>query len=207
MLKSIKVALIALCMPVLAMAADFTDGKHYQTLTTAKSDSAKVTEFFSYYCPHCFQFEPVAKALEKNLPAGAVFEKSHVNFLGGLSPQVQSYLSYAYIIAKHHGKAQQVSDQIFNTIHVQQVQLKDLKDIKKLLEANGISGEQFDAAMASMPVISAEKAMVEKQDTFSKAGALTGVPTFIVNDKYKINLRELSSQAELDELVKHLLEK
>ncbi|MGO3445323.1 MAG: thiol:disulfide interchange protein DsbA/DsbL, partial [Pseudoalteromonas distincta] len=34
---------------------------------------------------------------------------------------------------------------------------------------------------------------------------LTGVPTFIVNDKYKINLNTIKNQKELDELVAFLL--
>ena len=57
-----------------------------------------------------------------------------------------------------------------------------------------------------MPVISAERAMQDKQNKFSKAGALTGVPTFIVNDKYKININTIKSQQQLDELVAFLLQ-
>jgi thiol:disulfide interchange protein DsbA len=48
--------------------------------------------------------------------------------------------------------------------------------------------------------------MQDKQNTFSKLGALTGVPTFIVNDKYKININTIKNQQQLDELVAFLLE-
>ncbi|MBE0369782.1 thiol:disulfide interchange protein DsbA/DsbL [Pseudoalteromonas sp. MMG013] len=207
MLKKLQFAVLLFCLPLFVMAADFTDGKHYQTLTTEKSASPKVTEFFSFYCPHCFRFEPVAKALADNLPKGAVFEKSHVNFLGGLSADVQSNLSYAYIVAKNAGKGDDIAAKLFDSIHVKKVPLDNITDLKKLLEVNGITGAQFDAALATMPVISEEKAMQDAQEKFSKAGALTGVPTFIVNDKYKINVSELQSQDELNDLVKHLLKK
>ena len=207
MLRKLKYAIFVFCLPLFAMAADFSEGKHYQTLTTQKSDTPKVTEFFSFYCPHCFRFEPVAKALIDSLPEGAVFEKSHVNFLGGLPAEVQSNLSYAYIVAKSVGKGDDIAEKLFDSIHVKKVPLDNLADLKKLLEVNGISGAQFDAALATMPVISAEKAMQDAQEKFSKAGALQGVPTFIVNDKYKINVRELQSQDELNDLVKHLLKK
>jgi len=63
----------------------------------------------------------------------------------------------------------------------------------------------FDAEIASMPVVSAEKAMQDKQQKYSDMGALTGVPTFIVNDKYKINLNTIKSQQMLDELVEFFL--
>jgi len=49
--------------------------------------------------------------------------------------------------------------------------------------------------------------MVEAQNKYSKMGALTGVPTFIVNGKYKINVNKLKSQAELDSLITFLLNK
>jgi thiol:disulfide interchange protein DsbA len=80
-----------------------------------------------------------------------------------------------------------------------------MKDVKALLATNGISNDVFDAEIASMPVISAEKAMQDKQQKYSDMGALTGVPTFIVNDKYKINLNTIKSQQMLDELVEFLL--
>ncbi|CAM4287427.1 thiol:disulfide interchange protein DsbA/DsbL [Pseudoalteromonas byunsanensis] len=210
MFKTIKQSLLIMCLPLLAFAvnaADFSDGKHYQTIENKKSETPKVTEFFSFYCPHCYQFEPVALSLEASLPEGAEFEKSHVNFLGGASAQVQSNLSYAYIIAKQAGKEKEVAAQIFESIHMKKADLHDIKDVKQLLALNGISEKQFDDSLSSMLVIAQEKQMQDQQELFSKLGALKGVPTFIVNDKYKVNMKEIKSQAELEELVKYLLQK
>ncbi|MGO2076149.1 MAG: thiol:disulfide interchange protein DsbA/DsbL [Pseudoalteromonas sp.] len=205
MLKKLKLSLLILCLPFAAMAADFKAGDDYTVLDIEKSKTPQVTEFFSFYCPHCFKFEPVAKAMEKSLPDGAEFIKNHVNFLGGVSPQIQSNLSYAYIIAKQHNKGEQVAEQIFQSIHVQRAPLDNIKYVKALLDVNGIDSDTFDKDIASMPVISAEKAMQDKQNKYSKMGALTGVPTFIVNDKYKININTIKSQQQLDELVAFLL--
>ncbi|MEJ6475995.1 thiol:disulfide interchange protein DsbA/DsbL [Pseudoalteromonas piscicida] len=207
MLKKLRIALIALCLPVVAMASDFTEGEHYTTLTTEQSKDQKVTEFFSFYCPHCFRFEPIAKAIEQNLPEGAHFEKSHVNFLRGVPAETQSNLSYAYIIAEQEGKANLIAEKIFHAIHLEGNKLLEIKDLKTLMELNGISAKQFDQAVTSMPVISAENKMLEAQEKFSDAGALTGVPTFIVNDKYRIEMKGLKSQAQLDELIAYLLKK
>lgn len=206
MLKKLKLSLLILCLPFAAMAADFKAGDNYTVLDIEKSKTPQVTEFFSFYCQHCFKFEVVAKAMEKSLPAGTEFVKNHVNFLGGLSPQIQSNLSYAYIIAKQHNKGEQVADQIFQSIHVQRAPLDNIKDVKALLDVNGIDSDTFDKDIASMPVISAEKAMQDKQNKYSQIGALTGVPTFIVNDKYKININTIKSQQQLDELVAFLLQ-
>ncbi len=205
MLKKLKLSLLLLCLPFAALAAQFEVDNQYTVIDVDKSKSPQVTEFFSFYCPHCFKFEPVAKAIEKGLPEGAEFIKNHVNFLGGVSPQAQSNLSFAYLIDKQHGQAQSIIDQIFKSIHVQRAPLTEMKDVKKLLEVNGIDSATFDQEIASMPVISAEQAMQNKQNKYSKLGALTGVPTFIVNDKYKINLNTIKNQKELDELVAFLL--
>ncbi|MBB1295435.1 MAG: thiol:disulfide interchange protein DsbA [Pseudoalteromonas rhizosphaerae] len=206
MLKKLKLSLLLLCLPFAAMAADFKAGEHYDVLKIEKSKTSQVTEFFSFYCPHCFKFEAVAKAMEKSLPAGTEFVKNHVNFLGGLAPEVQSNLSYAYIIAKQHNKGEQVADQMFDSIHIKRAPLNNIKDVKALLAVNGIDSDTFDKDIASMPVIAAEKAMQDKQNKFSQMGALTGVPTFIVNDKYKININTIKSQEQLDELVAFLLQ-
>ncbi|MBB1424094.1 thiol:disulfide interchange protein DsbA/DsbL [Pseudoalteromonas sp. SG43-7] len=206
MLKKLKLSLLLLCLPFAAMAADFKAGEHYDVLKIEKSKTSQVTEFFSFYCPHCFKFEAVAKAMEKSLPAGTEFVKNHVNFLGGLAPEVQSNLSYAYIIAKQHNKGEQVADQMFDSIHIKRAPLNNIKDVKALLAVNGIDNYTFDKDIASMPVIAAEKAMQDKQNKFSQMGALTGVPTFIVNDKYKININTIKSQEQLDELVAFLLQ-
>ncbi|WP_440054315.1 thiol:disulfide interchange protein DsbA/DsbL [Pseudoalteromonas sp. T1lg65] len=207
MLKRLKVAILALCFPVLAIAADFQDGKHYTTLNTDASKNPKVTEFFSFYCPHCYRLEPVAKAVEDNLPDGVKFVRSHVNFLGGASAQTQSNLSYAYIIAKQEGKGEQIAQQLFHSIHERRERFLNIDDVKRLLELNGIPKEKFDQAMTSMPVIVAEAEMVQAQQRMSDAGGLNSVPTFIVNDKYKIEIRSLKSQQELNELVAYLLKK
>ncbi|ATG76296.1 thiol:disulfide interchange protein DsbA/DsbL [Pseudoalteromonas sp. 1_2015MBL_MicDiv] len=205
MLKKLKLGLLLLCLPFAAFAAQFEADNQYTIINAEKSKTPQVTEFFSYYCPHCFKFEPVAQAIEKSLPTGATFIKNHVNFLGGVSPQAQTNLSFAYLIAKKHGQEDTITEQIFKSIHVQRAPLTEMKDLKKLLEVNGIDSETFDKDMASMPIISAERALQDNQNKYSKLGALTGVPTFIVNDKYKININTIKSQQQFDELVAFLL--
>ncbi len=58
-----------------------------------------------------------------------------------------------------------------------------------------------------MMVTSAAADYEANQEKYSKIGALTGVPTFIVNDKYVVNIRAVRSQQEFNDLVAYLLEK
>lgn len=65
MLKKLKLSLLLLCLPFAALAAQFEADNQYTVIDIDKSAEPQVTEFFSFYCPHCFKFEPVAKAIEK----------------------------------------------------------------------------------------------------------------------------------------------
>lgn len=207
MIKKLKLGLLILCMPVMAFASQFQNGEQYTELQTEKTAKPQVIEFFSYFCGHCYKMEPIAKGIEKSLPVGVPFIKSHVNFLGGKSSSDQSNLSYAYLIAKQQAKDHQVSDAIFSYIHRQRATFSSMKDVSNLLALNGVTKEDFDSLLSSMPVILGEKKMVEAQNKYSRMGALTGVPTFIVNGKYKVNVNKLKSQAELDSLITFLLNK
>lgn len=42
-----------------ASAAQFSDGTQYVTLDKPVTGEPQVLEFFSFYCPHCYQFEQV----------------------------------------------------------------------------------------------------------------------------------------------------
>ncbi|HEY9116454.1 MAG TPA: thioredoxin domain-containing protein, partial [Roseivirga sp.] len=59
----------------------FVEGQHYDVVSEKKSDQPNVTEFFSLFCGHCFQFEPFMDSLKNTLPKGVPFKKSHVDYI------------------------------------------------------------------------------------------------------------------------------
>ena len=70
-----------------ASAAQITDGKQYITLDKPIAGEPQVLEFFSFYCPHCYQFEEVLHVsdnVRQKLPEGTKMTKYHVEFLGPL---------------------------------------------------------------------------------------------------------------------------
>lgn len=72
-----------LMLSLSAHAAQFKEGEHYKVLDLEVSKKPLVTEFFSFYCPHCNTFEPVIQQLKKQLPEGTKLQKNHVSFMGG----------------------------------------------------------------------------------------------------------------------------
>ncbi len=207
MIKKLKLGLLILCLPLTAMATQFELGKHYNKLNAEKSAKPNVTEFFSFFCGHCYKMEPAAKELANSLPADVAFIKSHVNFLPGRSSEIQSLLSRAYLVAKEKKVAPKMTDAIFNYIHRSRAGFNDVKDVRNLFILNGMEGKDFDDLVYSMPVNISEQNFVSEQTKYSENGGLTGVPTFIVNGQYKVNYGQLKSAKEFSDLVKFLLEK
>ena len=66
-----------------AQATPFQEGNNYKILDLEPSKTPIVTEFFSFYCPHCNTFEPVIQQLKTKLPEGVKLKKNHISFFGG----------------------------------------------------------------------------------------------------------------------------
>ena len=99
--------LLMLCFFNLTTNAEgyqYEEGTHYVKLEvpvrTRDSGIIEITEYFSYGCPHCYRFEPIAERLKKEYPDA--FEKMHVSFL---SPKddVGETMTKAFVVAKKIG--------------------------------------------------------------------------------------------------------
>jgi thiol:disulfide interchange protein DsbA len=208
MKKIIGLFMVILLTPLAAMAAQYVEGEHYTVVNDKISSKPEVREFFSYYCPHCLKFEPFMEDLAKGLPEGAKFEKNHVDFLRAAGPEVQFSLTKALVVAQQLKQEHKLNGAIFNYIHKQRAVFSGEQDIRNVFVLNGVDGEQFDKLMKSFSVNSKAKQMKKKQDHFSSKGYLSGVPTIIVNDKYRVNADKLDRNNFVDDyknLVHYLL--
>jgi thiol:disulfide interchange protein DsbA len=198
----------ALLLPVAVFAAQFEAGKHYEVISEQATAKPEVKEYFSYYCPACFSFEPKVQALAKQLPAGAELKKVHVDFLQHAKPEIQVSLAKAYLVGKNLGKGDDISNAFFKHIHVDRKTFASDDDIKAVVVASGVDAETYDKAIKSFTVAGAAKQMKKEQDALSARRVLTSVPTFIVNGKYKVLTQGLSrdnQDEEFKQLVNFLL--
>ncbi|GAA0811440.1 DsbA family protein [Colwellia asteriadis] len=204
--------LLALLVPLFAVsitvcAEQYTEGKQYTKVNETVSTKKEVREYFSVYCGHCFKFEPVMHEIKKELPEDTVFERNHVDFLRGASPQIQQMVTKATVVAEHFDNTDKLIGALFNYVHVQRAVIASEKDVRNIFVLNGADGEKFDKLMNSFNVNSKAKLLKKNQQTMADKGALTGVPTVIVNGKYRINPSELDRNNSLEDyknLVKHL---
>jgi len=182
-MKKIWFALVGLVLAFSASAAQFTDGQQYVSLPKPVAGEPQVLEFFSFFCPHCYQFERlyhISDAVKKNLPADTKVTKYHVDFLGGdFGPVV----THAWAVALALGIEDKVTAPIFDGIQKTQT-ITDAASLKAaFISAAGITSEQYDAAWNSFAV----KALVAQQEKAASDVDLRGVPAMFVNGKYMVN--------------------
>lgn len=193
-----------------AQAEKFVEGTHYEVVAEKATAKAEVKEFFSFYCGHCFHFEPYANKLASQLPQGVELEKVHVDFVQAAAPEVQNALARAYLVGKSAGQGEKVAAMIFDYIHQKRATFSNEDDIRKLLLVNDFDAKVFDSKINSMPTVAGANAMKTAQNKWSENRVLTGVPMLLVNGKYKPKFDALKSEnfeQELNELVAYLLAK
>ena len=164
-MKKIWLALAGLVLAFSASAAQYEDGKQYTTLEKPVAGAPQVLEFFSFFCPHCYQFEEVlhiSDNVKKKLPEGVKMTKYHVNFMGG-----------------DLGKD---TVPLFEGVQKTQT-IRSASDIRDVFINAGIKGEEYDAAWNSFVV----KSLVAQQEKAAADVQLRGVPAMFVNGKYQLN--------------------
>lgn len=187
-------------LPLSLQAADFKEGTHYQVIKQTATATPEVMEFFSFYCPHCFSFEPLMKQLETKLDKDVEIKKNHVNFLGqAMGPK----LTQAYAAAELLEVEDTVASIIFDQIHTLRKAITSDEDIVAIFEKAGVSKSEATAALASFSATGNASQMKRNTETFN----IRGVPTLIVNGKYQVVTSSVKSTDEFIELVDFLTNK
>ncbi|WP_029685027.1 thiol:disulfide interchange protein DsbA [Tatumella saanichensis] len=208
-MKKIWFALVGVMLAFSAAASSFSDGKQYITLDKTVSGAPEVVEFFSFFCPHCYDFERtyhINQAVMDSLPKGVKFTRYSVNFLGGdFAPQV----THAWAVAMALGVENKVVDPIFDGLQKSQT-ITDAASLKAtFIKAAGISSEEYDSAWNSFAV----KALVSEQEKAANDFNITGVPSIFVHGKYQVNNAGLDTSslnnfvADYVNVVKYLVAK
>ncbi|GLO62381.1 thiol:disulfide interchange protein DsbA [Vibrio sp. MACH09] len=199
-MKKVFILLATLLASVSIHAAQFNEGDHYQVLDVNKSSSPVVTEFFSFYCPHCLKFEPFINELKKKIPDNAKLQKVHVSFMGGnmAVPVAKAYATMVVLKVE-----ETMVPYFFKQIQILQNAPQSEADIRQMFIDNGIDGKKFDSAYNGFAVDSIQKRF-DKQ--FTSTG-LQGVPGVVVNNKYLVKTDKLKGYDDYFDLVNFLLKK
>lgn len=200
MKKFAVLVLMALIMPLQACAQEkWVEGEHYKVLDMPATATPEVREYFSFWCPHCYQFEPLAHEIEAKLDKDTKFTKVHVNFMRFTSPDIQDDATKAMMIARAIKQEKPMEKAIFSYIHEQRASITGLKDLRNIFVVNGVEPAEFDKLASSFGVNS----MVKKNNQAIEEyrDHLTGVPTFIINGKYMPTFTRDMTGADIVDLI------
>lgn len=200
MLKKIGLTLGVLCISVFSYAQEFKQGVHYHVLPLEKSNTPTLTKYFSFYCAACYAVEPHIQSFERNLPEGVVFNKVHVDFVRGASPEVLSSLGRAAILAKGVNRGAAFHNIVFRQIHQERKAFRSNEDIVLALMGAGLQREQAEKGLKSFSVNAQHTQGANRQKELVASRHLQGVPTLVVNNRYRIDHTKLSTTNFSNEL-------
>lgn len=205
-MKKIIIFIMAMMFLPIANAARFEEGVHYEVIAEQATSKPEVSEYFSYFCPHCNKFEPIMMDVTKRLEGSNIkVNKNHVSFIGrNMGVEMQK----AYAAAELLKVESTISPAIFSAVHDQKRNMTSRNDLRVIFTDAGIDGKKFDAAVNSFAV----NGMVSRMDKNTRDKKIRGVPSLIVNGKYQVNMGALKASGEefnikLTQLIKYLANK
>tara|TARA_B100000809_G_C15085290_1_gene511218 strand:+ start:467 stop:1153 length:687 start_codon:yes stop_codon:yes gene_type:complete len=185
-------------------------GEHYTVVNTGMVSENVVREYMSFYCPHCYKFESLASRIKQEIGDKYSFEKNHVDFLQMANTDDQKSLTQAYYVAKFLGSdvESQFSKFIFEKIQIERDKDISSDDILLAFKSAGVSEKTFTETLVNERVISDLDDARARQKSLIDTNAIKGVPTFIINGKYRINFQALDKtnfEGDMIGLIKFLL--
>jgi thiol:disulfide interchange protein DsbA len=125
-----------------ASAADPQAGAQYLVLPAAQpTDTGRqveVIEFFAYYCPHCYAFEPALEAWVKKQGDNIVFKRVHIQGGAGVLPQQRLFYTLDAM-----GLLNQYHQKVFDAMHQQHLRLSSDEQVFDWVAASGIDRAKF----------------------------------------------------------------
>ena len=180
----------------------FVAGTHYEMLPAAVTtrDAAKieVVEAFSYACPHCYSFEPLLDAWRKGLPADVDFQRVPAVWNSDFKLLGQGYYAAAAL-----GLLEATHAPLFRALHVDRENISNADALTAFYVRHGATEADFRQMFASFGI----RAQVQQASARIQAYRVTGVPTLIVNGKYKVDGAMAGSQQGMLEIAQFLIEK
>lgn len=193
-------AFVGAVMAFNVFAADFTNGVQYETLENQASAEPRVTEFFSFYCPACRQFDQVfnvSEQIKKIVPKEGTYQKYHVSFMGG---ETGTMLTKAWGIAITLKIEDKIKPLMFDAVQVKH-SINNLNDIRNVFVKAGVSEKEFDTLWDSFIINS----LFVKQQKEAENFKIMSIPAVYVNNKYHVINNKLTSSDEFIDVVNFLL--
>ena len=187
-----------------AIAADtFEAGKQYEiianTTDTPNQKGKTVTEFFSYSCPACYQFEPSIEAWLAKKPKDVQFDRVPVVF----NPTWEPYAK-AYYTAQSLGILNKINLPLFKAIHLNGRDLTNNDAMAAFFAEHGVSAKDFASVYDFAPGMAPR---LHKGNMLLSTYGVANVPTVVVNGRYRVSRALVKTDQEFIQVIDFLLKK
>ena len=204
LLRALTAAVVFMSSMGVVAQEQYEEGVHYELIEpaihTGVSDRVVVTEFFSYGCGHCYNFEPLLESFDARLPDGVMLQRTPV--IWNNNPGMK-LLAKTYYAVEVLDVFEPVHGAVFNAIHRQRKRLSSPEAVKAVFVENGVSDSDFDRAFGSFGIDS----MVRQAAARTEGARINGTPSLMVNGKYRIDTRQAGSQANMLKIAAFLADK
>ena len=154
----------------------------------------EVTEFFSYGCSHCAEFNPLIVAWAARLPADVSFKKVPVSF--GRAAWMN--IGKLYYTLESSGDAARLDADIFRAIHNERVNLFDERSQVAWLANKGVDTKKYSEMFNSFGMMS----KIKRADQMTQSYRIEGVPALVVDGKYLVAGKDFKEQLAIaDKLI------
>jgi len=162
---------------------EIAEGDEYHVIEEARrrtSGPIEITEFFSYGCIHCKNFDSVIADWEPGLSDEIVFKRVHVSYSPAVAMLAMAHLTLDQLDALEANHAR-----IFRAIHDRQAMFRSPDAMADFVDGFGVSRDEFLRVFNSDRI---RQAATGADAQFRNFG-LTGVPSLVVAGRYVIDMQ------------------
>ena len=191
-------------IPGIALAAiSYKEKIHYELVSPAQPTSVdegkiEVVEMFWYGCPHCNALEPYVERWVGKIPKEAQFVRMPAIF----RPEWEIH-ARAFYTAEILGVLDKTHAAMFDAIHNQHRKLNTEAELMDFFKQHGVSNKDFQRVFKSFAV----EAKIRRSKDMSQRYGIRGVPSIIVNGKYRTSANLANGNANIFKVVNFLIDK
>ena len=178
-MKRLFALLLTLFISGAALAqGGLVEGRDYRLINPPQpvsGNQVEVLEFFSYACPHCYEFEPLLNSWLASKPKGVDFKYVPAVYNNRMIPQAKLFYTL-----EEMGLLSKLHDKVFEAIHRQGKKLSDRDEILAWAATQNVDADKFRSVFDSFSVANA----AQRAYQLTRAYRIPGTPYLVVNGKY-----------------------
>ena len=186
----------------MAQDGEYVEGGHYELLDEVQpvqtGDKIEVVEMFWYRCPHCYRLEPYLHRWLENKP-----ENAELVPIPAILNENWAFHARVYYTFEALGLTDQLHVKFYDALHRERRPFNTPEQVADWVGEQGINKDAILGTFNSFAVNN----KVSFAGVMTRKYGINGVPSIIVDGKYRTSVSMASSHEALLDLINYLVEK